>query len=261
MIDCLSANGDPKPPVLQRIFWALTEGATATALLYVGGDKALNALQTVSIASGVPYTILLCFMCVALWRAVKVEAGDLDPNGPQFTTGLLDVLSTPTTESVVKVFLNIFAPWYSMSIAAAEVERPKGRKWTKMLILAIPFYTWIALLALEFFGIASGICYVGWTVLFGFFAYGTGIRISIREKYDIHGNMVEDFFAVMILYPFAAYQMEHHMKNYRGRDSEEHHVQNGKPGHCVSYDKSESCCIPLEEMEKLVDPDQRHTNV
>ena len=87
VLDCLSANGDPKPPVLQRVFWALTEGATATALLYVGEEKALNALQTVSIASGVPYTIMLCFMCVALWRAVKVEAGDLDPNGPQFTTG------------------------------------------------------------------------------------------------------------------------------------------------------------------------------
>jgi len=258
VIDCLSANGDPKPPVLQRIFWALTEGATATALLYVGGDKALNALQTVSIASGVPYTILLCFMCVALWRAVKVEAGDLDPNGPQFTTGLLDVLSTPTTESVIKVFVNIFAPWYSMSVAASEMERPKGRTWIKMLILAIPFYTWIALLVLEFIGIAPGICYVGWTVLFGFFAYSTGIRLSIREKYGIHGNMMEDFFAVMILYPFAAYQMEHHVKNYRGQNSEEHYVQNG---HCVSYDKSESCCVPLEETKKLVDPDQRHTNV
>ena len=33
VIDCLSANGDPEPPVIQRIFWALTEGATATALL------------------------------------------------------------------------------------------------------------------------------------------------------------------------------------------------------------------------------------
>jgi len=197
-------------------------------------------------------------MCVALWRAVKVEAGDLDPNGPQFTTGLLDVLSTPTTESVIKVFVNIFAPWYSMSVAASEMERPKGRTWIKMLILAIPFYTWIALLVLEFIGIAPGICYVGWTVLFGFFAYGTGIRLSIREKYGIHGNMMEDFFAVMILYPFAAYQMEHHVKNYRGQNSEEHYVQNG---HCVSYGKSESCCVPLEETKKLVDPDQRHTNV
>ena len=45
----------------------------------------------------------------------------------------------------------------------------------------------------------------------GFFAYATSIRYSIRLKYNIYGNSVEDFFAVMILYPFAAYQMEHHM--------------------------------------------------
>ena len=250
VIDCLSANGDPKPPVLQRVFWALTEGATATALLYVGEEKALNALQTVSIASGVPYTIMLCFMCVALWRAVKVEAGDLDPNGPQFTTGLLDVLSIPTVESVCKVIISIFAPWYSMGTAAGMVEKPNGRKWTHMLIMALPFYACISMLVLERLYVFSGICYVGWTLLFGFFAYATGVRNSIREKYEINGNVAEDFFAVMVLYPFAAYQMEHHMKNHKPTN----HIQNG---HCLP----ESCCIPLGEMEKLMDPDTRKTDV
>lgn len=250
VIDCLSANGDPKPPVLQRVFWALTEGATATALLYVGEEKALNALQTVSIASGVPYTIMLCFMCVALWRAVKVEAGDLDPNGPQFTTGLLDVLSTPTVESVCKVIISIFAPWYSMGTAAGMVEKPNGRKWTHMLIMALPFYACISMLVLERLYVFSGICYVGWTLLFGFFAYATGVRNSIREKYEINGNVAEDFFAVMVLYPFAAYQMEHHMKNHKPTN----HIQNG---HCLP----ESCRIPLGEMEKLMDPDARKTDV
>ena len=250
VIDCLSANGDPKPPVLQRVFWALTEGATATALLYVGEEKALNALQTVSIASGVPYTIMLCFMCVALWRAVKVEAGDLDPNGPQFTTGLLDVLSIPTVESVCKVIISIFAPWYSMGTAAGMVQKPNGRKWTHMLIMALPFYACISMLVLERLYVFSGICYVGWTLLFGFFAYATGVRNSIREKYEINGNVAEDFFAVMVLYPFAAYQMEHHMKNHKPTN----HIQNG---HCLP----ESCCIPLGEMEKLMDPDTRKTDV
>ena len=51
VIDCLSANGDPDPPVPQRVFWALTEGATTTALLCVGGTDALQALQAVSIAA------------------------------------------------------------------------------------------------------------------------------------------------------------------------------------------------------------------
>ena len=65
--DCLSANGIPEPPIIQLIFWALTEGACATVLLKAGGQDALNALQTVSIAGGLIYTVISCLMCVALW--------------------------------------------------------------------------------------------------------------------------------------------------------------------------------------------------
>ena len=39
VIDTLSANGHQDQPVLQRIFWALTEGACATALLVAGGSN------------------------------------------------------------------------------------------------------------------------------------------------------------------------------------------------------------------------------
>merc|ERR1712038_166919 len=48
VIDCLSSNGDPDPPAVQRVFWAMMEGATATALLAAGGKKGLQALQSVS---------------------------------------------------------------------------------------------------------------------------------------------------------------------------------------------------------------------
>ena len=41
----MSANGDQDPPVLQRVFWALIEGGTATALLVAGGSDSLKALQ------------------------------------------------------------------------------------------------------------------------------------------------------------------------------------------------------------------------
>jgi len=209
VIDCLSANGDHEPPVLQRIFWALTEGATATALLNAGGTKGLVALQTMSIAAGVPYTMLLCIMCVALWRALKMEDGDLDPHGPQFTSGLLDVVSNPTAESLKKVLLAFFAPWYSMGNAAYKLGGKQTSRWVYWLVLAIPFYTWIILMALE--PAVKAISYVGWTILFGFFTYGTAIRYTMREKFSIYGNAAEDFFAVMLLYPFAAFQMEHHM--------------------------------------------------
>jgi choline-glycine betaine transporter len=63
------------------------EGATASALLAAGGKSGLQALQTAGIVSGLPYTFLICVMCVALWRAVRVAAGDLDPFGPKFAVG------------------------------------------------------------------------------------------------------------------------------------------------------------------------------
>ena len=234
VIDCLSANGEPEPPVIQRVFWALTEGACATSLLYAGGADALKALQSMSIASGVPYTILLCFMCVALWRAVKMEAGDLDQHGPHFTTGLLDVLSSPTTLGIGKVLLAVVAPWYPMGKAAYKLGGSSGKKWLYMLILAVPFYLWILLMALE--PAVAGISYVGWTVLFAFFAYATSIRNAIREKYNIYGNMVEDFFAVMIIYPFAAAQMENHVDHMEINNLSEAGLENGaaKQDICMS---------------------------
>ena len=63
------------------------EGATASALLAAGGKGGLQALQTAGVVSGLPYTFVICILCVALWRAVKVAAGDLDPFGPTFAIG------------------------------------------------------------------------------------------------------------------------------------------------------------------------------
>ena len=39
IIDCLSANGKQDPPIIQRIFWALTEGACATRLRFREGFR------------------------------------------------------------------------------------------------------------------------------------------------------------------------------------------------------------------------------
>ena len=74
----------------------------------------------------------------------------------------------------------------------------------------IPFYLWILLEILQ--AVEPALAYVGWSVLFGFFAYGTGIRANMREKYGIIGNLFEDFFAVLLIYPLAAVQMDEHME-------------------------------------------------
>ena len=208
IIDCLSANGDPNPPIIQRIFWALTEGACATALLGAGGETSLTALQAVSVSSGLIYTLILNLMCVALWRALKIEGGDLDPEGPQFATDLLDVLYNPTKTKIIKVIVAIFAPWWPLGKVAAKLFNTSH--WPYMILFAVPFYTWAILLLLQIEN--PGLPYVGWAILIAFFAYASGVRTNIRAKYRINGNMVEDFFAVMLMYPLAAVQMENHME-------------------------------------------------
>ena len=216
IIDCLSANGSPEPPVLQRVFWALTEGACATALLSTGGSKALTALQTVSIAAGLVYTIILNFMCVALWRVMKEEAGDIDPDVRYFPSSIFAFFDFKSAEKTVNVFVSIFAPWWLAGKTAGKIYGQKP--WPHMLVLGSLFYGWIALLILEI--LEDGLSYIGWVILCGFFAYIAGIRIRVRARYQISGTMVEDALAAIFLYPFAIDQIYEAVQpeaNYSGR--------------------------------------------
>jgi choline/glycine/proline betaine transport protein len=67
VIDMITAGGKPNPPVAQRIFWAVTEGVVAAALLVGGG---LTALQTAAIATGLPFALVLMVMIFSLYRGL-----------------------------------------------------------------------------------------------------------------------------------------------------------------------------------------------
>jgi len=69
--DMVTSGGDPNPPVPQRIFWALSEGAIAAVLLFGGG---LIALRSVSLTTGLPMSLFLLVACVGLYRALKRDA-------------------------------------------------------------------------------------------------------------------------------------------------------------------------------------------
>lgn len=70
VIDMLASGGEDDAPVWQRIFWAVSEGVVAAALLLAGG---LGALQTASIATALPFTVIMLFMCWGLLRALRIE--------------------------------------------------------------------------------------------------------------------------------------------------------------------------------------------
>ncbi len=70
VIDILTAGGDQDPPRNQRVFWAVTEGVIASALVLAGG---LNALQTAAIASGLPFAIIMIGICFALFKELRTD--------------------------------------------------------------------------------------------------------------------------------------------------------------------------------------------
>lgn len=72
VVDNITSGGKLNSPVPQRIFWACTEGAVAIVLLLIGGEKALLALQTAVIATGLPFAILLIIMSIMLIHSVRI---------------------------------------------------------------------------------------------------------------------------------------------------------------------------------------------
>lgn len=211
VIDIMSANGDEDPPVTQRVFWALVEGATATALLVAGGADSLKALQTASVAAGLPYTIILCFVCIATWRALAMETGDLNPYGPDFAVALIDPISTMRPQLWLGVIKNILLTPLTLynvlkkhNIAAVGIS----------VGAAIAWVAWIALLILEVVHIhhptikLKGIYSLAWVFYLGFASLVTVARAKIRDHYGINGNPIEDFFAAMLVYPAVMVQLE-----------------------------------------------------
>lgn len=77
VVDILTNGGDPNPRWQQRLFWAVLEGVVAAVLVIAGaaskGD-ALTALQTASIAAGLPFCFVLVLMAVGLTKALAAES-------------------------------------------------------------------------------------------------------------------------------------------------------------------------------------------
>jgi len=71
VIDIIASGGNPDPPVGTRLFWAISEGLVASALLVAGG---LAALQAASITAALPFVFVLIAACVGLVKALNADA-------------------------------------------------------------------------------------------------------------------------------------------------------------------------------------------
>eukprot|EP00397_Hematodinium_sp_SG-2012_P004023 GEMP01004034.1.p1 GENE.GEMP01004034.1~~GEMP01004034.1.p1 ORF type:complete len:789 (+),score=117.18 GEMP01004034.1:487-2853(+) len=232
VIDSLCANGNEQNPALQKIYWSCTQGAAATALIYVGfktyedgGDtsevdaskRALEALQAASLCSGLPYTILLCFMCVSLWKACQYDWGDLDWNDLRFfRTDLLDFVDFRYSAAYVRTLhraaLGFVAPtWYVWKPLAHLMDLSKCQRITLMVVMTTCFYLtpvfWICENWLE------GSLFLGWICYFSFVGILASVRQQLRHVKNIDGNLIEDVVASLFLFGVVAEQLEDHFSH------------------------------------------------
>ncbi|WP_449224074.1 BCCT family transporter [Alteromonas oceanisediminis] len=71
VVDMLCSYGKNDTPVWQRIYWAVGVGIVAAILLAAGG---LGALQTMTIATALPFAVILLLSLFGLLKALRVEA-------------------------------------------------------------------------------------------------------------------------------------------------------------------------------------------
>jgi choline/glycine/proline betaine transport protein len=75
VIDTISSGGAEEPPVSQRVYWAVLEGAVAATLVFASGQAGLDALQAAVLSTALPFTLIIIMVCVALYRELR----SLDP--------------------------------------------------------------------------------------------------------------------------------------------------------------------------------------
>lgn len=119
VIDILACNGSDDNPVWMRIFWAFSEGIVAIVLLQTAGG--LGALQTMTIASALPFTIVLLFSMYGLIKVLKVDlhkqdALQFDNHMPQTVSAkgwqsrLQNIIDFPSKEKVSRFIANTALP-------------------------------------------------------------------------------------------------------------------------------------------------------
>ena len=167
--------------------------------------------------SGLPYTFIIFRLCKSVWTEVQVAAGDLNPNGPQFSIGLFDPLGAEPFKVLAKkqkamlgllwkcVQNIVLAPW-TVAVVAHKLGDEKGKLWLHALA-TVPFFILTILFHLLELA-ASGCWAIGWFWYLSFVISVTGVRLNARSRFRIDGNIFEDFFASLFFYPCDAVQLD-----------------------------------------------------
>jgi choline-glycine betaine transporter len=69
----LSERGTIKPTRPTVIFWGVATGAVAAVMLLVGGEDALNGLQTITIIAALPFVLVMLGLAISLVRDLRQD--------------------------------------------------------------------------------------------------------------------------------------------------------------------------------------------
>lgn len=230
IVDHLASNGHEDHHWLQRVFWAFTEGAVATALLVAGGSKALSALQSASIVFALPFNLLLFFM---MWSIVQMcnLAEELDKTGTYISKipdphanafampvfgGVFNIFETiislgsvhpervergmhmPTGYMVKEAFFALFLPMVSLNRIYGHLEYPVGWRLLLTVTYGLSFAAMIAMFICGY--INMGFVALGFVLFFSNACILTNARAAVREKFNLDGNPLADFVMSSWLY-------------------------------------------------------------
>jgi choline-glycine betaine transporter len=230
VVDMLTANGDPDPPAVQRVFWSFTEGICAMALLYAGknsagGEGALKALQAASIVMGLPFTFVLFWVSQALIQLVKEETGDYDKNRPKFKSFLFAINHAGDGKGLVTLIVATVLP----GIKIGQLLEKHNVQWP-----VIPAKAWgivfqvliVVSLICCIIGGADGGGNYNVMMLGGSFYIGVAMLMSfarreLRMKLGIpRGDWITDFLCACFCYMFMIAQLEAEGGGYKKDDEE-----------------------------------------
>jgi hypothetical protein len=223
IVDHLASNGHEDHHWLQRVFWAFTEGAVATALLVAGGPRALSALQAASIVFALPFNLVLFLMMYSITKMCELS-DELDKTGTHISTipdphlnsfampvfgGVFNIFETlcsfgqvhpdrvergihmPTGYMIKETIMGLFFPFISLFKVLNHLEYSMG--WnvfysgTYFLMFAGMIALFICgLINMGFVGIAFVLFFTNGCIL-------TGVRSEVREKFGLEGNLIADF--------------------------------------------------------------------
>jgi choline/glycine/proline betaine transport protein len=123
VVDMLCSHGRNDTPLWQRVYWAIGIGVVAAILLLAGG---LNALQTMTIASALPFTIVLLLAIIGLIKALRVEGfkqesqlitaipHSSDENNDSWQMRLKNIVDFPNKINVNKFINQTVAPAFDL---------------------------------------------------------------------------------------------------------------------------------------------------